>query len=351
MNRPVRIGLTMGDPAGIGPEILLKACRQMAQRVRAGEIELLAIGTRSVFQAAADELSLDARLVDSGSRATWPDVAVIEATRASGDIPVGKVSAEAGRMAYAAVEVAARMALAHEIDAMVTAPFSKDALNLAGYHYAGHTELLAHLTGQSGTVMMLAHGDLRVSHVSTHVALSKVPSLVTPERVRRVIDLTCDALRAFGIERPRIAVAALNPHAGESGLFGTEDDDVLVPVVQSYRKAGVDVSGPHPGDTIFVKGAAGQFDAIIAMYHDQGHIPVKLLGFRIDRSSGMWTELGGINVTLGLPIIRTSVDHGTAFDIARKGVANPQSMVEAIEYAVRLAAGRQSQTEKSAGGK
>jgi 4-hydroxythreonine-4-phosphate dehydrogenase len=351
VSRAIRIGLTMGDPAGIGPEILLKACRQMAQRVQAGEIELLAIGTRSVFQAAADELSLGARLVDNGSRTAWPDVAVIEATRARGDIPVGKVSAEAGRMAYAAVEVAARMALAHEIDAMVTAPFSKDALNLAGYHYAGHTELLAHLTSQSGTVMMLAHGDLRVSHVSTHVALSKVPSLVTPERVRRVIDLTCDALRAFGIERPRIAVAALNPHAGESGLFGTEDDDVLVPVVESYRKAGVDVSGPHPGDTIFVKGAAGQFDAIIAMYHDQGHIPIKLLGFRIDRSSGMWTELGGINVTLGLPIIRTSVDHGTAFDIARKGVANPQSMVEAIEYAVRLAAGRQSQTKKSAGGK
>ena len=254
-------------------------------------------------------------------------------------------------MAYAAVEMAARMALDNDIDGMVTAPFNKDALNLAGYHYAGHTELLAHLTGRSGTVMMLAHGDLRVSHVSTHVALSKVPSLVTPERVRRVIDLTCDALRAFGIVRPRIAVAALNPHAGESGLFGTEDDDVLVPVIASYRRADADVSGPHPGDTIFVKGAAGQFDAIIAMYHDQGHIPVKLLGFRIDRDTGMWTELGGINVTLGLPIIRTSVDHGTAFDIARKGIANPQSMVEAVEYAVRLSAGRKNQIEKAVGEK
>jgi 4-hydroxythreonine-4-phosphate dehydrogenase len=202
--------------------------------------------------------------------------------------------------------------------------------------------------------MMLAHGHLRVSHVSTHVAVSKVPSLVTPERVRRVIDLTIDALRTLGIQKPRIAVAALNPHAGESGLFGDEDDTVLVPVIAGYRAAGVDVSGPHPGDTVFVKGTAGQFDAIVAMYHDQGHIPIKLLGFRIDRKSGHWTELGGINVTLGLPIIRTSVDHGTAFDIARKGVANPQSMIEAIDYAYQLAVGRltrAAQSVASAGGK
>ena len=342
MNRPVRLGLTMGDPAGIGPEILVLACKQLAARVERHEMELVAIGTQSVLRDAAKALNLEVKFVVAKSNAVWPDVALAEATTTRSEVPIGKVSAEAGRLAYVAVEVAVKMAFAGEIDGIVTAPLSKEALNLAGHAYSGHTELLAHLTNRPGTVMMLAHGNLRVSHVSTHVAVSKVPSLVTPERVRRVVDLTYEALMTLGIDNPRIAVAALNPHAGEGGLFGSEDETVLTPVISAYQNQGLNISGPHPGDTVFVKAAAGQFDAVIAMYHDQGHIPVKLLGFRVDQKSGVWTELGGVNVTLGLPIIRTSVDHGTAFDIARNGLANPQSMVEAIDYAHRLATGRKA---------
>jgi 4-hydroxythreonine-4-phosphate dehydrogenase len=349
MNRPVRLGLTMGDPAGIGPEILLLACKQLAPRVLRRELDLVAIGTQSVLEAAAAALGLDMRTVTGTNAAVWPDVALVEAASQRAEFAIGQVSVEAGRLAYAAVDASVRLAMANEIDAIVTAPFSKEAINLAGYPYSGHTELLARLTGRPGTVMMLAHGNLRVSHVSTHVAVAKVPSLVTPERVRRVIDLTCAALATLGIEAPRIAVAALNPHAGEGGLFGSEDENVLAPLIASYLQQGLDISGPHPGDTVFVKAVAGQFDAVIAMYHDQGHIPVKLLGFRIDQKTGLWKDLGGVNVTLGLPIIRTSVDHGTAFDIARAGSANPQSMVEAIDYAYRLAIGRR--TKPQAAGK
>jgi 4-hydroxythreonine-4-phosphate dehydrogenase len=199
--------------------------------------------------------------------------------------------------------------------------------------------MLAELTGVKGSVMMLAHGNMRVSHVSTHVALQDVPKRLTPERLRYVIDLTDKALRGLGLERPKIAVAALNPHAGEGGLFGRQDIDVSEPTIAKAAADGLDVVGPVPGDTVFVKLRAAQYDAVIAMYHDQGHIPVKLLGFEVDPETGRWQELSGVNITLGLPIIRTSVDHGTAFDIAGKGIANERSLVEAIEYAERLAAG------------
>jgi 4-hydroxythreonine-4-phosphate dehydrogenase len=187
--------------------------------------------------------------------------------------------------------------------------------------------------------MMLAHGNMRVSHLTTHIALEDVPRQVTPERLRRVIELTHAAVTRLGASRARIAVAALNPHAGEGGLFGRHDIDVAAPVIAEAVAAGLDVVGPVPGDTVFVKLRAGQYDAVIANYHDQGHIPVKLLGFEIDEATGKWNDLSGVNITLGLPIIRTSVDHGTAFDIAGKGIANEQSLIEAIEYAQLLAAG------------
>jgi 4-hydroxythreonine-4-phosphate dehydrogenase len=197
--------------------------------------------------------------------------------------------------------------------------------------------MLAELTGVRGSVMLLAHGNMRVSHVSTHVALADVPARLTPQRLRLVIDLTNKALLGLGFARPKIAVAALNPHAGEGGLFGRQDIDVSQPTIEKAVADGLDVVGPVPGDTVFVKLRAGQYDAVVAMYHDQGHIPVKLLGFEIDPKTGKWQELSGVNITLGLPIIRTSVDHGTAFDIAGKGIANERSMIEAIEYAERLA--------------
>ena len=198
--------------------------------------------------------------------------------------------------------------------------------------------MLATLTGVKGSVMLLAHGNMRVSHVSTHVALEDVPKRLTPERLRLVLDLTHGALLDLGIAEPRIAVAALNPHAGEGGLFGRQDIDVSAPTIARAVADGMRVSGPVPGDTVFVKLRAGQYDAVVAMYHDQGHIPVKLLGFEVDPATGEWRDLSGVNITLGLPIIRTSVDHGTAFDIAGKGIANERSLVEAIEYAERLAA-------------
>ena len=226
--------------------------------------------------------------------------------------------------------------MAGRIAAIVTAPISKEAVNLAGYAYAGHTDMLADLTGSRDTCMLLAHENLRVAHVSTHVALARVPSLVTPERLTRVLELTLDALHRFGIEKPRIAVAALNPHAGEGGLFGTEDATVIAPTVEAFRQRGADVSGPIPGDTVFVRALGNEFDAVIAMYHDQGHIPLKLLGFRIDPVARKWTALSGVNITLGLPFVRTSVDHGTAFDIAGKGIASAQSMVEAIDFAIAM---------------
>jgi 4-hydroxythreonine-4-phosphate dehydrogenase len=338
-HRPV-LGLTMGDPAGIGPEIVLKALEALRERVAAGELELVVVGTASSIEASARALDLKIELASDGAPAVWPKVRVIEAAPAREEIAPGKLAAEAGRLAFAAIERAVELAMTGEIDAIVTAPINKEALNAAGYAYAGHTEILAELTGSKGSCMLLAHDRLKVSHVTTHVALAEVPGRITPERLRRVFSLTCQAMRDLGIDRPRIGVAALNPHAGESGLFGREDTDVIAPVIEEFRSQGMGFEGPVPGDTVFVKALGGQFDAVVAMYHDQGHVAVKTLGFAMDPATGRMSALSGVNVTLGLPIIRTSVDHGTAFDIAGRGIANPQSMLEAIEFALRLAAAR-----------
>ncbi len=335
-----RLAITMGDPAGIGPEIILKACRRLEPRLTNGELRLLVIGHRSQLRAAGRVLNEALDLPETIAQHDWPPLALLQAGDELAPIAFGQIAPEAGRFAYLAVERAVHLAQEGRIDAIVTAPLNKAALNLAGYHYAGHTDMLAALTGAKSSVMLLAHGDMRVSHVTTHVALADVPRLLTPERLRRTIDLTQAALADLGIARPRIAVAALNPHAGEGGLFGRQDLDITAPVIEACRAEGLDVTGPVPGDTVFVKLRARQFDAVVAMYHDQGHIPVKLLGFTVDPRTGTWTSLSGVNITLGLPIIRTSVDHGTAFDIAGHGIANEDSLIEAIEYAERLAASR-----------
>ncbi|HZP18884.1 MAG TPA: 4-hydroxythreonine-4-phosphate dehydrogenase PdxA [Bauldia sp.] len=326
------IAITTGDPAGIGPEIILKAAAALAPRLAAGELALTVIGPRATFARTARELGL--RDPFAAGAAAGP--AFIGVGAEGEDVRTGEISAAAGQLAYAAIERGVKLALAGAADAICTGPISKDALNQAGHHYSGHTELLAALTGASGSVMMLAHGNMRVSHVTTHVALREVPDRLTPERLRRVVSLTAGALQRLGIARPRIAIAALNPHAGEGGLFGTEDITVTAPTVAALKAEGHDVTGPVPGDTIFVRLRAGQFDAAVAIYHDQGHIPVKLLGFAVDPATGKWNALSGVNVTLGLPIIRTSVDHGTAFDIAGRGIASEQSLIEAIDYAVLL---------------
>jgi 4-hydroxythreonine-4-phosphate dehydrogenase len=331
----------MGDPAGIGPEIIVKACERLRERIASGDLKLLIIGSSSALKnAAAQQESKLAFPEIRTTDAIWPSLCFQQADVEGEQILPGVLSTDGGRLAYKAVEQAVRLTQSGQVGGIVTAPLNKEALNKAGYHYPGHTEMLAELTGMKGSVMMLAHGNMRVSHVSTHIPLQDVPKRLTPERLRYVIDLTDSALRDLGVKKPTIAVAALNPHAGEGGLFGRQDIDVSEPTIARAVSDGLDIVGPVPGDTVFVKLRAGQYDAVIAMYHDQGHIPVKLLGFEIDAATGRWQALSGVNITLGLPIVRTSVDHGTAFDIAGKGIANERSLIEAIEYAERLAAGR-----------
>jgi 4-hydroxythreonine-4-phosphate dehydrogenase len=254
----------------------------------------------------------------------------------SATISVGAVNTEAGRLAYLTIERAVTDAMSGEFAAIATAAISKEAVNLADHAYSGHTDMLARLTGSTDSCMMLAHGDIRVSHVSTHAALGKVPQLVTPHQISRVIELTVGVLVRLGITHPRIGVAALNPHAGEGGLYGNEDASIIAPTVLSCPHRGIDVSGPISGDTIFVRALDKEFNAVIAIYHDQVHIPVKLLGFHVDPGTGKWTALQGVNVTLGLPFDRTSVGHGTAFDNVGKNIASAQSMIEAIDHALNL---------------
>jgi 4-hydroxythreonine-4-phosphate dehydrogenase len=332
------VAITMGDPAGIGPEIIVKAAARLKSRIDAGALKLVVIGHATALEAARRQFAPDLIMPAIGSNyGAWPDLCSLAAGEEREPIHPGVLSVEAGRFAYLAIEAGVRLAQAGKVAGLVTAPLNKEALNMAGYHYPGHTEMLADLTGVRGSVMLLAHGPMRVSHICTHVALEDVPKRLTPERLRHVIDLTHDALMRLGAPRARIAVAALNPHAGEGGLFGRQDIDVSAPTIAKAVADGLDIVGPVPGDTVFVKLRAGQYDAVVAMYHDQGHIPVKLLGFEIDPATGKWRDLSGVNITLGLPIIRTSVDHGTAFDIVGKGIASEHSLVEAIEYAELLA--------------
>lgn len=347
--RRPRLAVTLGDPAGIGPEIIAKLCAKHRTALAA---DLLVIGSPSCVQAAAaawaqlpvhilDENNLGSNL-DVHSDAVNPDaINVVAITEPRAPIQAGVLSADAGKLAYLAIEKAVALAMRGDVDAIVTAPINKEALSLAGYRYPGHTEILAKLSGSADSCMLLVHERLKVSHVSTHTALRNVPDKLTAARLERVIHLTYQAMQELlDIATPRLAVAALNPHAGEDGLFGDEDLKVTAPVVADFQAKGMNVVGPIPGDTVFVKAYAGQYDAVIAMYHDQGHIPLKLLGFSID-ADGVWQGISGVNVTLGLPIIRTSVDHGTAFDIAGKGVANEQSLLEASELALRFAKARQ----------
>lgn len=336
MTSPIRLAFTMGDPAGIGPEIIAKATRQMAGLVRSGHAEFIVLGSAAALQEAENRMNLPA--TDNGH----PFYTMVDVGPVTQPLVLGQISAAGGEWAYQAVAQAVALVQGGQADAIVTGPLCKEALHLAGYPFEGHTEMLAHLTGQRDAVMMLAHGDMHVTHVTTHCALADVPGRITPKRLRRVFDVTLEALRALGIDNPRVAVAGLNPHCGEGGILGKEDDEIIAPVIREYAAQGLGVTGPHPGDTVFIKLRARQFDAVVAMFHDQGHIPVKLLGFQIDPATGTWQSVSGVNITLGLPILRTSVDHGTAFDIAGKGIANADSMVEAAEYAFKLIAGQRA---------
>jgi 4-hydroxythreonine-4-phosphate dehydrogenase len=249
----------------------------------------------------------------------------------------GKVSAMAGNAAFEAVKKVIDLAMMNDVDATVTGPLNKESLNLAGHHFTGHTEIYAHYTNTKDYTMMLAEGPLRVVHVTTHVSLRQACDLCKKERVLAVIKLAWDAMKSFGIENPRIGVAGLNPHASDGGLFGWEEEKEIVPAIAEAKKLGMEVEGPVPADTLFSKARGGWYDIVVAMYHDQGHIPLKVVGFTWNEKEKKWNSVSGINVTLGLPIIRASVDHGTAFGKAGKGTANPESLIIAMEYAAKFA--------------
>lgn len=338
MTLPI-LGITMGDPAGIGPEVSAKALAEPAVRKAA---RLLVIGdARTVADAARlARVSLPVRPVHRVGDATWAADAIEVLDLENVDpaaFAFGRVNAMSGRAAYAYIERGVRLALAREIDGIVTGPINKEALAAAGVTHSGHTEILADLTGTRAYAMLLMGRELRVIHVTTHVALRRVPELVTRERVLRTIRLGHDAMRRLGIATPRLAVCGLNPHAGEGGLFGDEEQVAIGPAIAEARGEGLDATGPYPADTIMSRARGGEFDCVVAMYHDQGHTPVKTLGFRYDDARKAWTGMSGVNVTVGLPILRVSVDHGTAFDRAGRGIANPESMIEAILVATEMA--------------
>jgi 4-hydroxythreonine-4-phosphate dehydrogenase len=332
------LGITMGDPAGVGPEITAKA---LARPEVATACRPIVIGDRSVMAAILallrSPLALHAVKSVDECRFEPGQLECLDLANVDfGTLPKGAVSAEAGRAAYAYIETGVRLCQDGRIDAIVTAPVNKEALAAAGVQHSGHTEILARLTATKDFAMLLMGKELKVIHVTTHVALRRVPDLVTRERVGRVIHLAQQTMTGLGRPRARIAVCGLNPHAGEDGLFGDEEKTQIIPAIEEARRAGLDVHGPLPADTLFSRARGGEFDIVVAMYHDQGHVPVKTLGFNYDEKSGTWTGLSGVNVTVGLPFLRVSVDHGTAFDRAWKGIANPESMLEALDVAVRM---------------
>ena len=337
------IGITMGDPASIGPEITVKAlsdphiydiCRP------------LVIGDAGVLEAAVTitrKTGIKIHPVESVSEALFTcgtidvlDMRLVDIE----NLERGKVSVMAGTAAFKYVRKVIDMAMNGEVDATVTNAINKEAINLAGYHFSGHTEIYAKYTGTEKYTMMLAHEDLRVVHVSTHVSLREACDLVKKDRVLEVIRLANQACIDLGIKEPVIGVAGLNPHSGENGMFGTEEINEIAPAIAAAKQEGINAEGPIPPDTVFSKARGGWYDIVVAMYHDQGHIPLKVVGFVYDREAKQWEAVAGVNITLGLPIIRVSVDHGTAFDQAGKGTANELSLVNSIEYAARLAENR-----------
>ncbi len=333
------LGISMGDPGGIGPEVTAKA---LADEKMYAICRPLVVGTRDLMENALKFSGLDrfkVRAVKDPAEGLYQfgtiDVYDLDNLPLA-DLRHKTVTPEQGRASFEYVAKVIELALAGQIDGTVTGPINKAAINSAGFHYAGHTEIYADKTGVKDYAMMLTDGGFRVSHVSTHVSLRAACDRVKKERVLKVIDLTYEALRRIGLEAPRIAVAGLNPHCGEDGLFGTEDDQEIKPAVLEAVARGIKAEGPIPADTVFAKMLGGQYDAVVVMYHDQGHIPIKLQGFKYDEKTKTWGQMSGVNVTLGLPIIRTSVDHGTAFGKAGEGRATPQSMIDAIELAALL---------------
>lgn len=332
------LGITMGDPAGIGPEIAAKALN----RKKIYEIcNPIVIGDAKAMEQAAEiaKVNLKVNTIHEVKETKFEygtidvyDLHNVDLTK----LVYGKVSAMAGEAAFATIKKVIELAMSGEIDGTVTGPINKESMNLAGHHFSGHTEIYAHYTNSEDSAMLLVHDRLRVVHVSTHVSLRQACDLVKKKRILKVINYVDKACKDLGIENPKIGVAGLNPHASEEGLFGWEEEKEIIPAVKEAKEKGFNIEGPIPPDTIFSKALGGIYDAVVAMYHDQGHIPLKVLGFRWNEKIQNWDNVSGVNITLGIPIIRASVDHGTAFGKAGKGRATDESLVNAIDYATKM---------------
>jgi len=343
MEKPL-IGISVGDPAGIGPEITTKA---LSLHEIYGLCRPLVVAEAEMMKGAIQfsKLNLNLHTISSPNQGLYKvgTIDLLDLKNVDGrSIKHKTISSEYGRASFEYVKKVIELAMAKEIDATVTGPISKEAINLAGFHYSGHTEIYADLTQTKDYAMMLVHDHFRVIHVSTHVSLREACDRVKKDRVYRVIRLGEETVKRLGVQRPRIAVAGLNPHAGESGLFGREEIEEIEPAIKKARDKGLNVEGPIPPDTVFSKMQGGQYDLVVVMYHDQGHIPTKLIGFQYDDKTKTWGSMSGVNITCGLPIIRVSVDHGTAFGKAGEGRANPQSMIQAIKIAAQLASNKPS---------
>jgi 4-phospho-D-threonate 3-dehydrogenase / 4-phospho-D-erythronate 3-dehydrogenase len=328
MSRKPLIALTMGDPAGVGPEVIVKAA---ARHDLSAFCVPLVVGDLARLRRAVDICAVPLELIPAAATREAPPgpglLAVLDAGGVPADLPFGELSAVGGEAAYRYIETAARLAVDRQVDAICTAPLNKEALHAAGHRFPGHTELLAHLTGTQEVSMMLTAPGLRVIHVTTHIGLLDAVERIEPGLVYRTVRRGHDTLVAAGIQRPSIAVCGINPHAGENGLFGRgEEETKIVPGLNRARAEGIGAAGPLPADSVFFRASRGDFDLVVAMYHDQGHGPVKVLGLE-----------AGVNITVGLPVVRTSVDHGTAFDIAGTGQADERSLVEALRQAAVLA--------------
>jgi 4-hydroxythreonine-4-phosphate dehydrogenase len=342
--RPI-IGITMGDPAGSGPEITVKALSDPSLYERCCP---LVIGDAKILEQAKKFVSHPEIIIHPVSDVNDAlfeygtiDVYHLDLINDVKNFKIGEVSKEGGRAAFESVRTVIELAMEKKIDATVTNALNKEAMNLAlaeeGMHFDGHTEIYATYTNTKKYTMMLAHHDFRVVHVSTHVSLREACDRVKKDRVMEVIQLAYQACKDLGIENPKVGVCGLNPHAGENGLFGREEIDEIIPAIKQAREKGIDAIGPLPPDSAFSQMLGGWYDIIVCMYHDQGHIPTKTIGFVYDRAKQTWKAVEGVNITLGLPIIRTSVDHGTDFPHAGKGESNELSLVNAIDYALRMA--------------
>lgn len=339
------LGITMGDVCGCGPEIAVKALMnpktyEVCRPIIIGDSRIVQRGIQAVK---AEGLTVNSVRDVSDAKFTHGVLDVYEYPLDCEnvyDIPYGKVTKIGGEAAFTCVRKVIELAMENKIDGTITGPLNKEAMNLAGYHYSGHTEIYADYTGTRDYAMMLADEKLRVVHVSTHVSLREACDRVKKDRVYKCIHIAQDACEAIGIENPRIAVAGLNPHAGENGMFGREEIEEISPAIAQAKAEGLNVDGPIPPDTLFSKARGGMYDVCVVMYHDQGHIPLKVTGFVYDENLKRWNSVQGVNITLGLPIIRVSVDHGTAFGKAGNGTASADSLENAIHYGAKMAISR-----------